>query len=152
MAKNTTTQSMTPAQETRITTLAAELTGRHIRWIADAIDVLPVSKSAISRGLSRADASQCIDSLQAQIKKKGAIEEQRERTPVETGTLTAAQVLEMLGRQVEITFAGANSSGTVTGKVDSIVPSGLDGTPALALSTRRGPVRVSVITAWRILA
>jgi hypothetical protein len=142
---------MTPAQQAKILTLASQLLGRHIGYISQAYDVLPFSKSAISRGLTKGDASQAIDELQRKIAAKEERDARAANTPIATGTLTAEQVLAMLGRTVELHWTRQGQPETATGVVEAIVPSDVDGTPAVNMPAAGKLVRVSVVTAWRTL-
>jgi hypothetical protein len=46
-----------------ILSLASEVMGRPIRWVSEAESVLPISKTATRRQLSKSEASACISSL-----------------------------------------------------------------------------------------
>jgi hypothetical protein len=145
-------QTMTPAQENLLLTLAGKVLGKPIGHLSQARSVLAVSNSAIGRGLTKSEASACIDDLKRQIDGAEQQAAARETTPVTTGTLTAQNILDMLGRNVEITYTAADGEArTLSSKVDSIVPSSMDSTPALRFATLGKTIRASVVTAWRVL-
>jgi hypothetical protein len=144
--------AMTSKQRDLILMLAGQLLGESISYLDKAASVLPVSKSALRRGLTMPEASACIDDLRKQIENAEKQAEKQETTPVIIGTLAAEGILALLGRDVEITYTAPDGEPrTVSGKVDSIVLSSKDGTPALRFTALPLTVRASVVTAWRVL-
>ena len=154
---------MTQRQESLILSLARKLDGGSYRFVEQASHLLPVSRTA-ARGLTRTDASLCIDHLQAEVDKLTAAKDAAERgettdqpapTPAPEGGPTAEQLIAMLGKQVSLTFPLKSSGEVVTwsGLCRRIEASDLDGTPAIDImesSGRTRSVRAHRLTSWAV--
>jgi hypothetical protein len=139
-----TTQAMTSAQENLILTLAGKITGRPVRFLSQCSELLPVSNSAIRRGLTKAEASTCIDNLQARA--TAALKPAQPDT--EPQGMDATTAISLLGKKV--TLVGATGAVT-TGWIDAI--QAVDGRPAFCLTIAGKPVTrwLDRITSWDLV-
>lgn len=146
-----------------IVRLANQLTGRTDAYVSQVADVLPVSKTAASRGLTSEQAGACIDHLKAAIAAKAAdsggpaaqpaaTAPRKRKTLAETaGAPTPQQVLDAVlsGHVVDITSAK-------TGKVYRTAIEGIrregDSIRILTVDHRPGSIGLDNVAAWVVLA
>lgn len=145
-----------------IVRLANELTGRADAYVRQVADVLPVSKTAASRGLTSEQASACIDHLKAALAAKAAAvgpaaqpaapAPRKRKTLAETeGAPMPQQVLDAVlsGHVVDITSAK-------TGKVYRTAIEGIrregDSIRILTVDHRPGSIGLDNVAAWVVLA
>lgn len=140
----------TAKQTSYIVSLANEITGRADAHLAQVEALLPVSKAAVRRGLTSAEATACIDHL---VAKKAAAPKPTTVVTASDGAPTPQQILDAVlsGATVEITSSK-------TGKVYRTAIEGLyldqqDGIiRVLTVASTPGKVSVANIASWDVLA
>lgn len=155
----------TQKQNSAILTMARKLDGGSYRFVEQCAHLLPIS-SRVARGLTRDDATLCIEHLQAELDKAELAREAAERgepaapepTPAPApeaveGAPSAEDVLAMVGKKVTVTFAGRDGDPiTWDGRCQSITANEKDGTPQLQIITagRTRHVQAHRLTSWVI--